>query len=290
MKLPDLHPIDAEQRFTDVFSRLKKTVQTSPNADEKIATFWDADWQRAPFEEELTLRQLASLTVDTLTKKKSFNTEKMIALALALERGLGDGKKTLSLVTNNHTESDKNLFYKADFTESVETIIYFYGRQKLAQEVFKGTQFEKFFTSVFGAISRKDIQDPWATESKIKDEKVILQYAQDTIPEVLIHFRTALTGPGTSTKHLLLSYNIAQETLAAAEELILPLLFSIKAKQVVINKKIIPSHYSLHPESSATIFKALKGHTIKSKEKFKDTFSLPFPFFDVELIFRIVKK
>jgi hypothetical protein len=290
MKLPALHPLDAEQRFTEVFQRLKRTVQSSPQADEKIGTFWDPEWQRAPFEEELTLRQLASLTIDVLIKKKSFNPEKMTALAIALERGLGEQKKTLSLVPPAVTVQHHEQLLQADFSLPVEAIIAFYGRQQLARDVFQETQFHRFFNQIFDLIADKTIQDPWQSSPKTKDDKKILHCAQETIPEVLIHFRTALTGPGTSTDHLLLPYAITPAMLPAAEHLCAPLLRALHAHPIVLNKKTIPNHYSLHPESAATIYKALKGSSIKSKEKFKETFSLPFPFFDLHLIFKITHR
>lgn len=290
MKLPALHPIDAEQRFTDAFQRLKRTVQHTPNADQKIGTFWDPEWQRAPFEEELTLRQLASLTIDVLIKKKSFNPDKMVALALAIERGLSDQKKTLSLVPPAVAGQQHEQLIRANFSQPVDAIISFYGRQQLARDVFQETQFHRFFNQIFDRIAQKTIQDPWIGSPKTKDDKQILHCAQETIPEVLIHFRTALTGPGTSTDHLLLPYAITPAMLPAAEYLCAPLLRALHAHPIVLNKKTIPSHYSLHPESAATIFKALKGSSIKSKEKFKETFSLPFPFFDLHLIFKITHR
>jgi hypothetical protein len=70
-----MNQITAHQRFSEVATRT-------------LSEFWDKSWTPAPFEEALTIRQLASIDVAVLFKKKMVSETRMVNVCEALGRVL----------------------------------------------------------------------------------------------------------------------------------------------------------------------------------------------------------
>lgn len=72
-----------------------------------IGSFWSDDEPRSPFEEDLTIGQLCTISVGVLLQKRSFTEKKQRALANAIKRCLAsDGGESTSVSernTQNHT-------------------------------------------------------------------------------------------------------------------------------------------------------------------------------------------
>ena len=304
MKLPELHHFEAETRFIDAFQILKRKLKDLPDAEEKVGAFWDKDWVRAPFEEELTLRQLASLSTEILIKKKSFTADKMTALSYALEKAVSaptsstaHSKSIPAAVNQDSVRSITPYSFLSLDGATADEAIYFLGLQTASRDIFSQQEsYSRFMSEVFSAVAAGTLVNPWSNAkkapTKTQSEKAnafILNIASMHIPEVLLHLRTALTGPGSAIAVILSPYGLPEKDFVIGEKLLLPLLHALGASIIRIEKKEIPGHYSTHPDTAGTIFKALKGKSLKDKTKFIDTFSLPFPFFDLEIVWKAIR-
>ena len=299
MKLPQLHPIDAEAKFNEVFLRLKNEIADSPYKDRKVGSFWDEEWHRAPFEEELTLKQIASLSTDALVKKKSFDTDKMIALAIAVERALDRAAiepnttettpVQLKLVSSRSEQQvQKSVWIEPSEDLTADQALAWYGLQSAAAAIFFNTPLYAVFKNLFLHFPNTIEPNEWMlgtiTLQEIDRKKIEEMVAVES-PEILIHWRTALSGSGASIHTLTFPYGMKAKDEHVGERLLLPILSALGATSVTLGKRKIPGHYTLHPETAPAIFKALKGNKIKEKDLFSQTFSLPFPFFNLEQVF-----
>lgn len=79
---------EAESQLFNTLRTLKASPLFKKVRSRLVGDFWDVDWVRAPFEESLTMHQIAEVDFETLVKKRSFTPAKMMGVAEAIRRCL----------------------------------------------------------------------------------------------------------------------------------------------------------------------------------------------------------
>ncbi len=95
---PILSSVEAERRLTDAISALKSAPNFHLIKFSRLGDFWQEGWQRAPFEEALTLQQITEMKVPVMLEKRSFGPTKIFNFVRAIERAVGGDR--IPLVTN----------------------------------------------------------------------------------------------------------------------------------------------------------------------------------------------
>lgn len=80
--------VEGEIKLREVLKALTNHERFNEIANKLLSTFWKPEWTRAPFEEALTLRQIAEFDVGTLLKKRTMSSRKVTTIVLALRQAL----------------------------------------------------------------------------------------------------------------------------------------------------------------------------------------------------------
>lgn len=293
---------EAQEKLFAILGRLKDCILKLPESFQKkqIGTFWESSSTRAPFEEELTLKQLASFDPEILIRKRSFTSDKMIALTTALEKAM-NLEIASTLPFNNSTSFLKpklevikhpviNLQIKPNKELTPLASVFFEGFLSKIHTIFRPeNHFVSFFERLLSLIPSDEFTLWYLSDKQptAKNSKLIKELFLQFLPEVWLHWQTALSGSGASSRYLVQSYCIKpsdKNAVLEASYIIKPILLALDALPVVIEKKYLEGHFTFSIETSQQIYKALKGKQIKSKKEFIEKMSLPFPLFDVLLL------
>jgi len=87
-QVPELSSIETEQRLMQAIGKLSSSPFFTIIAESRLADFWDAGWQRAPFEESLTFRQLSGMKVASLLEKRGMTLRKVMGMISSIDRAL----------------------------------------------------------------------------------------------------------------------------------------------------------------------------------------------------------
>jgi len=94
-----LNSIEAESRISEAFSRLLEPGARSLQ-NQKLEEYWDTDLVREPFLEGLTFRELLTISIDALLKKRSFTNIKIHGLLRCVDSAL----ETAALVPSSEEQ------------------------------------------------------------------------------------------------------------------------------------------------------------------------------------------
>lgn len=83
--------LDMERELTEVLERLRASDCLKLIGDKTLSEFWDCSAVAAPFEQQLTLKQISQIKVSALLEKRSINPSKVEAMIAAIERALSGG-------------------------------------------------------------------------------------------------------------------------------------------------------------------------------------------------------
>jgi hypothetical protein len=100
-----VNSVQLEGDLRGALSALSSHPKFSLVAGRILGEFWDTSWTPAPFEEALTIKQLTSLDISVLFKKKMVSEERMLNVTTALGRVLG--------LLNQAGSSDQGEYSKA---------------------------------------------------------------------------------------------------------------------------------------------------------------------------------
>jgi hypothetical protein len=295
--------IDAQTEtiFYATLKELKEKISSLANKNHLLGQYWNQTDSRAPFEEELTLSQLASLDPGMLLKKKSITQEKILALTHAVRTALDRGRLSLvkNLDTTNLDYSVKELaskiitITKDQKNHSDDELLHILGTFSAASMLSAKHDFIGLLENILTQIGSKDFVKLFDNKFSKKQGAQILskvdQTLASTLPELHLHWRTALSGAGASLQALLSPY-LSSSFNDSKTQLVLPifkiLLQAINASEVKISKSIIMGHYTLTPEVAPKLYKALKPkRDFKSAEDVKEHLASAFPFFDLDQLF-----
>lgn len=299
--LPSVSVFEAESMLQESMHLLKKPENLEPIKEKLVGDFWEDHWVRAPFEECMTFKQLSSIHFDTLIKKRSFDCDKMVALSHAIKKALSS--KTAHAIPP--TPPNISLHEPLAPIKGLPTIAsalytglkqFAYGLPEghalavAAQKLFEGidplactaawltVHYDTQCAARLTGVSTSEIVT--LTKQSFKQIAALFQY---TAPECYLHWTTALTGAGASSHYLFSPYlyakNIPQEFVA---DLSLVFLRAIGAEPIVIQRKVLPGHFSFSPHTAPKILSALKIPKKAPLGAIRNILSLPFPYFDIE--------
>lgn len=86
--IPVYSSVAAEKQIAASFAKLKQSPHYDGCKERLLKDFWDADLIRAPFIEAMTIRELVSIPVSDLLKKRSFGNRKIHGLITAMDNCL----------------------------------------------------------------------------------------------------------------------------------------------------------------------------------------------------------
>ena len=316
--LPSLSVFEAESMLIEAMERLRKSEKNSSIQDKLIGDYWQETWRRAPFEECLTFKQLASLNVDVLLKKRSFDTEKMIALSYAVRRGLDSEN---SIVPNSVPESSAQVktkitepskqAWKSPITDLSSTLtLFLLGFASEISLLPTSHSFTKVGVAILNQISPLHFASLWFshflfssetllgldihTDPTKKEFKATVQQISkiiyDESPELYLHWSTALTGPGASESTLLNAYTLKPFFESFVKDFGIILCKCLGAKRVIIKDTPLPHHWAFSPETADKIALAFAPGLSAKKPQALETLSLPFPFFDLEELLTHIRR
>lgn len=87
-EVPVLSSIEVAKRLQALFDQLRIHPLLPQNGNRHLSDYWEKETLRAPFLEELSLREICHFQVDTLLKKRSVTPQKAVLLIEALERAV----------------------------------------------------------------------------------------------------------------------------------------------------------------------------------------------------------
>lgn len=85
---PTVNSVQAEIDLRERIRALEGHPQFQKNKNQKLGSYWDPTWERAPFEEAFTLSQLVKIDLATLQKKRTVGPSRVALLTQAVERVL----------------------------------------------------------------------------------------------------------------------------------------------------------------------------------------------------------
>lgn len=100
--LNELAPIEATQQLEKVINNLRNSPDFQNISHRLVSSFWDEAWPRAPFEESLTLKQICSLDVAKILRKRSLTPPKVGAMIAALDRAYQTTESKIKPITNTN--------------------------------------------------------------------------------------------------------------------------------------------------------------------------------------------
>lgn len=86
--LPVMASTEAELKLMDLIRKLKNAPHFEKIKELYLKDFWLPEWPSAPFEQAMTLKQVAELNIESVLKKRSFSGQKVTAFMQALERSI----------------------------------------------------------------------------------------------------------------------------------------------------------------------------------------------------------
>jgi len=103
-----LGSIEAERKIQECFARLSEP-KASVLQQQKLEEFWDTSLVREPFLEGLTFRELLTMSIDALLKKRSFTNIKIHGLLRCIEAALDTvkGRSNSEVVPGSSENSPK---------------------------------------------------------------------------------------------------------------------------------------------------------------------------------------
>jgi hypothetical protein len=108
--------VQLEQDLHSLRSRLKAHPNYEKVAAKTLGDFWKSDWTPAPFEEMLSIRQLLSIDVAALFKKKTVTESRMLHVCQALERVLDVLDRSPDMLMSTQHTQPQLCLKKADFS------------------------------------------------------------------------------------------------------------------------------------------------------------------------------
>lgn len=310
ISLPKVSIFEAEILLSDAMALLKKSANLEPIKTKIVGDYWEETWRRAPFEECMTFKQLASIQFDNLIRKKSLDSDKMVALSFAIRKALA-AEQSVSEPTEvaaKKTEHTIPLPVNLNLPPTVAAL--YIGLKQFALAIPDGHSLGIAAQKCFETLEPIECVAAWLVSSySIEVAALLLGSSQMSVasrckkakkniasifhyaaPECYLHWSTALTGPGASIKYLTSPYlyakGIPKEFI---ESLCFIFLDAIGAQHIELNKRKMPDHFSLTPKTAQKILDALKISPKASNESIKKVLSLPFPFFDIDSLTRAVK-
>lgn len=311
--LPHLEMWEAEACFQEVLGRVRSTTDLHLLQAHPIGDYWEEGWARAPFEECLTLKQILGIDLQSFIRKRSMTAEKLVAISYAMDKCL-TGAPTLpqpthapSLKLKQEPKREHDRAWAAIsplVPPSVALIPEMVLREgaslprgttlaRIALEIPKILSAEVVtILWLLGEVGEKEVHGrtglPLKTiRSAVKDgHRALAELLQRVTPEVYLHWNTALTGPGAKEESLFSPYIATEGSLPFQLGMLRTLVQGIGATPPLINKKPLPGHWTLHPETAWKMIKAMKGSLKGSTAKKRELLSLPFPFYDLDLLLK----
>jgi hypothetical protein len=107
-----VNSVQLELDLRDNLKRLAEHKRYQEVKDKPLGEFWKPGWLPAPFEEMLTIKQLGSMDLSVLFKKKMVSDSRVECMVLALEAALDaitDDSQTIETVETVETDSNERL-------------------------------------------------------------------------------------------------------------------------------------------------------------------------------------
>lgn len=89
-----LSSVAQEQLLTNTLNELAGWSRLAVTGNQPLGSFWVDNDVRAPFEELITLKQLAHMSVRSLLAKRSMTGAKIVAITNAVQRAMKDSERT----------------------------------------------------------------------------------------------------------------------------------------------------------------------------------------------------
>lgn len=310
LAMSEISRFEAESKLFDALQLLRNPENMEKIRDRIVGDFWNPEFRRAPFEECLTFKQLASIQYDTLIKKRSLDSDKMVALADAVRKAVREPTSGRSSASSNHTSSNFNstkqfvTWEKAEKFTDVSASLFCLGivaslnlmspdhpYVRVLKRMFQGFNPDEFLTVWFSSQDRaKDClalginltEKEIVTLANKSSAKMRVMIAEES-PELQLHWSTALSGAGAYLETLVSPYFTTAVSSNLYYEVSRVLIWALGGRPVIIGERPLKDHYSLSPVTAGSVVKAISSGK-KTKTELRDTFSLPFPFFDLDIL------
>jgi hypothetical protein len=285
-----------EENLLKSLRELKANIAQLTNKNSQLSLFWPKDFERAPFEEELTLSQISTMDPTVFLKKKSVTIEKLQGLTQAIYSGIKLGRLT---VVPSHKDLTKSKITKTTLElifndrKHLDQNLQILGLFSLTEIFSENNNFLNVLHDLLFYLGTTDFYDYFFKDKKISSSQKFEDIISSSTPEVWLHWSTAISGPGASSIHLFGHYLNDNEhpiqLKESFEKILIKLINLIGASEVKIKKKFLTNHFSKTPEVAATVLKAMtpKGG-FKSKQEFLDATKNVFPLFDLEKVWGLI--
>jgi hypothetical protein len=312
---PVLSSVEAERRLSDAITALKNSPRFHLLKLSRLGDFWEAGWPRAPFEEALTLQQIAEMKVAVMLEKRSFGGAKILHVVRALERAVGephrgDAPPMISVVKSESpaqvTPAPQNapVFWHAGGAKlpahAVAILKYI---ENLAaaprqQRVLFGAliaRLPEILTATEAAVvwfrqeSDNDIVasllhlSPAATSEHYAAANLkVAALFRETAPSESRSWLLALQSPGISLEELLGVYPEAELPPEAVAALARIVLGALGASHPLVFGESLERYYTLNPEGAELLIKRLIGSFPQSEDVVLREIKVVLPFMRFE--------
>jgi len=309
---PVLSSVEAEKKLTEALAALRSSPRFSTVRLSRLGDFWDGSWPRAPFEEALTLQQVADMKVQAMLEKRSFGPAKIVHVIKAIERAIGSTPQASSTNRSDaaapsrqplhssrsspaprwNVESERlpghalaTLRYLESFSESVDAernpVV------KLLSRLPETLTAREAAVSWFRQESDNDIvaglmhmAPAAAADAYEAGNRKIRALFLDLAPSESRSWELALHGAGVTLKALLGVYpdgGAPRETLTAAAKMILG---ALGAKHPFVFGRTLGDYYTRAPEAAELILKRLISALPLADDQLRRELQILLPFME----------
>jgi len=192
-------PVEAEKRFSEAFLDLQKSKKFSEISHRKLGEFWSTDWVRAPFEEDLTLKQLISLPPRSIIGKHSFNQHKLENILRVIHKIVETPQQEAPQqeLPKENKIIEKSQFIPSQITDpSFETLATLAGVKPLTyHEAFRDSSWGKVAMVIYSELKKQQRPHPLSLDNSSEILLNIKEQITSSTSELASLFEISLSAP-----------------------------------------------------------------------------------------------
>ncbi|RIL11797.1 MAG: hypothetical protein DCC75_01635 [Proteobacteria bacterium] len=260
-------PSQAETKLTEILDKIRAHERFERCKSKRLEEFWDPAWPSAPFEQQLTVKQVSEMKVSNLLKKRSLSAAKVTAFMESLERAYQfierqslapDSREAASAGGAIPAETFKSR-WNEDLGQSNSTLhaLFRYIELQCALAGLSPKPFSKFISTIPRSLSAQDFLAAFysldtkpdklsgilgCSQSELGDRQTrVFKFLAETIPkacpELWLQWQMILNGPGVQVVALLAPYSDPNLDGSFQNTIVCMILSAIEAKHPLINGK-----------------------------------------------------
>ena len=313
----DLFPsVDRGVAEHALFKALKDLKRLDPAllSSKALKEFWDNSFPVAPFEEELTFKQLAMLEYENLIKKRSVTPEKMMAISIAIERFRNSPKedvRTKGKFPEDHIPSEiaRKLEGRDEIKGALGQALLTFIEQELWALGNEESSLRTFLRSISETLSATEFLSSLMSPTcplevtcqslgaPVDEVALALGRGKDAIrklfsscaPSIQKNYMGLLSGPGCTEEALISPWSSGTEHHIALRLILISVLNSLGATHPKIYDFEFTDLWTMNPRAAHIILTSVASASRGTHEELKSNVKFLLPNFDIDVLMRLLR-